>query len=605
MDLDLQQLFENADIEIENNLLAEATIANEDTHNKIMKLGAIHNSTMYDDYYTLKNGRRIRLSNHPAFNTRSSLNVEYGGSGDDYRWNISDEEIERIARLPDVEFKPNFTKLIPIGQYKGIDLSNLSDGQLKTWIYTAQEDYTDAWVEAYKRGIIDKETYEKPFLKMLKQKEDMLSNTKRMRTNPMKQELISMAESSIKRLKKLLNIKDAPIVKTFKLEETIQNLPNENSFSNKGSFSSSSDNIYEATAYHGTPHNFEDFSLKHISSGEGHQVHGWGLYFSLDKEIAREYKTRLGTIKSNKLESWQDKILYEIRINGFDSVVFDLKYAIKNTMNADDYVGKETDLKQFEKELAFAESLVNVEGTLFTVDVPENDVLMDEYATIPYQPFLVQQIIKSNIREIYGKYLKQFDYDAKKDIVEKICEYVEDDDSLSRDDKQHIEYTIDKLFGIDVISEEEPITPDELKNKWLTIINRYLVSQNNHLQFAQERNYEDEIIKTQQTINRTNYILSLIPDIMKLITDGDELIFFKEDMDKILNEETGKKFYERLSRYLQTKVSMKTSKTKSRYCLASMWLLKQGVQGIKYHGGLDGDCVVIFNPKRVKILSKE
>lgn len=304
MDFDLKQLYENAGVKIENNLLAETTIANEDIHNKIMKLGAIHDSTMYDDYYTLKNGRRIRLSTHPAFHTRSSLNVEYGGSGDDYNWNISDEEIERIASLPEVEFKPNFAKLIPIGQYKGIDLSNLSDGQLKTWIYTAKEDYTDAWVETYKRGIIDKETYEKPFLKILKQNEDMLSNAKRMRTNPMKQELISMAESSIKRLKKLLNIKDAPIVKTFKLEETIQNLPNENSLGEKiipdddpvklqnfWNWFSNSKCVDEQgrplVVYHGTNNKFDTFDKSTIGSHTGYA--GGGFYFSEIQESSLQY----------------------------------------------------------------------------------------------------------------------------------------------------------------------------------------------------------------------------------------------------------------------------------------------------------------------------
>lgn len=378
------------------------------------------------------------------------------------------------------------------------------------------------------------------------------------------------------------------------------------SVNNAGTFSFASNNIYEATAYHGTPHSFNEFSLKHISSGEGHQVHGWGLYFSLDKEIARNYRTILGTKKNNKLEDWQDKLLYEIRINGFDTVEFDLKYALKRAMESEDYPEKEADIELFKKQLAFAESLVDVNGTLFTVDVPENDVLLDEHASLSNQPSMVQQVIKESMVEIYGKYLKKFDYKIKEDIEDKICEYVDADDSLSKDDKWHIKYIIQKMFSIDVISEEEPITPEELKDKWLKTIQTFVDSKKHVLDYIKERNDDEAIEKYSKDIMRAEYFQSLIPDIMKLITNQNgDLIFFKEDMKRFVNEETGKTFYGHLAAYLEANMSMKTSQTISRYCLASMWLLKQGVQGIKYHGGLDGDCVVIFNPKRVKILSKE
>ncbi len=378
------------------------------------------------------------------------------------------------------------------------------------------------------------------------------------------------------------------------------------SVNNAGTFSSASNNIYEATAYHGTPHSFNEFSLKHISSGEGHQVHGWGLYFSLDKEIASNYRTILGTKKNNKLEDWQDKLLYEIRINGFDTVEFDLKYALKRAMESEDYPEKEADIELFKKQLAFAESLVDVNGTLFTVDVPENDVLLNENASLSNQPSMVQQVIKESIVEIYGKYLKKFDYKIKEDIEDKICEYVDADDSLSKDDKWHINYIVQKMFSIDVISEEEPITPDELKDKWLKTIQMFVDSKKHVLDYVKERNDDEAIEKYRKDIMRAEYFQSLIPDIMKLITNQNgDLIFFKEDMKRFVNEETGKTFYGHLAAYLEANMSMKTSQTISRYCLASMWLLKQGVQGIKYHGGLDGDCVVIFNPKRVKILRKE
>ena len=36
--------------------------------------------------------------------------------------------------------------------------------------------------------------------------------------------------------------------------------------------------IWFQSAYHGTPHRFDEFSLENIGTGEGHQAHGWGLF---------------------------------------------------------------------------------------------------------------------------------------------------------------------------------------------------------------------------------------------------------------------------------------------------------------------------------------
>ena len=46
-------------------------------------------------------------------------------------------------------------------------------------------------------------------------------------------------------------------------------------------------------AYHGSPHDFDSFSTDAIGTGEGAQVHGWGLYFAGDKEVSEGYRDRL------------------------------------------------------------------------------------------------------------------------------------------------------------------------------------------------------------------------------------------------------------------------------------------------------------------------
>ena len=42
---------------------------------------------------------------------------------------------------------------------------------------------------------------------------------------------------------------------------------------------------YYQSVYHGTPHRFDEFSLDSIGTGEGHQAHGWGLYFAGNKNV--------------------------------------------------------------------------------------------------------------------------------------------------------------------------------------------------------------------------------------------------------------------------------------------------------------------------------
>lgn len=52
-------------------------------------------------------------------------------------------------------------------------------------------------------------------------------------------------------------------------------------------------NVYFQTAYHGSPYSFEHFDLGSIGTGEGYRAYGWGLYFSKDRKIAQKYREML------------------------------------------------------------------------------------------------------------------------------------------------------------------------------------------------------------------------------------------------------------------------------------------------------------------------
>lgn len=103
------------------------------------------------------------------------------------------------------------------------------------------------------------------------------------------------------------------------------------------------DKFYQS-AWHGSPHQFERFDLGAIGSGEGAQVHGWGLYFAQDRKISEGYRRKLST---------QD--------------------------NA---------------------------GSLFEVDVPENDVLLDEQKDFTEQLDKVREAIKNLVRGLTDKQIE-------------------------------------------------------------------------------------------------------------------------------------------------------------------------------------------------------
>jgi hypothetical protein len=79
----------------------------------------------------------------------------------------------------------------------------------------------------------------------------------------------------------------------------INSIPNENDLDN---LRKQHNYQYYQSAWHGSPHDFDEFDLGAIGTGEGNQAHGWGLYFAKKKSVSRNYQKelakRLGTTDS-------------------------------------------------------------------------------------------------------------------------------------------------------------------------------------------------------------------------------------------------------------------------------------------------------------------
>lgn len=99
---------------------------------------------------------------------------------------------------------------------------------------------------------------------------------------------------------------------------------------------------YFQTAWHGSPRSFDRFDTNAIGTGTGRKAHGWGLYFSQEQGAAKQY---------------QDKLM--------------------------------------RREAKKAGGDPSASASLYKVDIPENDVLLDEDMPLNKQPEKVRKAIAS------------------------------------------------------------------------------------------------------------------------------------------------------------------------------------------------------------------
>ncbi len=204
---------------------------------------------------------------------------------------------------------------------------------------------------------------------------------------------------------------------------------------------------FNQAAYHGSPHRFDEFSTEYIGSGEGAQAHGWGIYTAQDKEVSDGYRKRLTNFSLTKsLDEEINDILinnkplldtYDIDIDksilnvfrGKDkiSIINQLNFKIKNwetTLKETTYPYKEyaedkiSEYNRLKKDIENNAKIdfANI-GQLYKVDIPEDDVLLDEDKTFSEQSEFVQnalmKLAKKEVNAPYGFARSLPDLDAK------------------------------------------------------------------------------------------------------------------------------------------------------------------------------------------------
>ena len=127
------------------------------------------------------------------------------------------------------------------------------------------------------------------------------------------------------------------------------------SVNNQGTFDAENSNIYYQSAYHGTPHRFERFSLDAIGTGEGAQAHGWGLYFAGEKSVSEQYRKRLSSIGSIG-----DRNIWKYRNKEYELI-------FNEDENEVEILGEISGLKDYEVEIlkAFYDASGRTEDEIF------------------------------------------------------------------------------------------------------------------------------------------------------------------------------------------------------------------------------------------------
>lgn len=190
---------------------------------------------------------------------------------------------------------------------------------------------------------------------------------------------------------------------------------------------------YYQSAWHGSPHDFDKFDLGAIGTGEGNQAHGWGLYFAKNREVAQAYKDVLG-IDSVEIISGDTKYRLNDDIEWYDNKtksIIDAENPLsmalttlseegestKAIKNLTDFINSKKDNKSDYAlaQIKRAEQAIQLLkdnhfdthqwNTMFEVDIPENEHLLNEQKNIEEQSHTVKKAISKISNEINSSVL--------------------------------------------------------------------------------------------------------------------------------------------------------------------------------------------------------
>lgn len=368
-------------------------------------------------------------------------------------------------------------------------------------------------------------------------------------------------------------------------------------------------------AWHGTPYDFERFDIGKIGDGVGDQVHGWGLYFAKDRKISEAYKEVLGadagavivdgvTYKIDEEGDWATAAGQKLIDNGplefvldtFDamggsknkeSAIKSLKERIagtKRTANTESYIAK------LEEAINIIEKAdVKYENTsrLLKVEVPENNVLLDEQKTFINQNKNVQALLKNTIESL----------DDARSM--KFWENLLDFKLRAFDNAGKVQFKIDAFNKLaDGIGKLLESNSNTFGYRTLArSLERYGYSKEEIEKLKSDgeyRNQEQEKLRSQAAALEEELERAKAED----AAAKEEVINqAKADISgTLVGMFSGNKIYDALAKAM--------GEEDYNWRGASELLNEHGIKGIAYEGMKDGRCFVVFDDKSIDIIER-
>lgn len=368
-------------------------------------------------------------------------------------------------------------------------------------------------------------------------------------------------------------------------------------------------------AWHGTPYDFERFDIGKIGDGVGDQVHGWGLYFAKDRKISEAYKEVLGadagavivdgvTYKIDEEGDWAtaagqkliDNDPLEFVLDTFDAMtgnknkeraIKSLKERIagtKRTANTKSYIAK------LEEAINIIEKAdVKYENTsrLLKVEVPENDVLLDEQKTFINQNKNVQALLKKTIESLNESQSTKFWEDLLKF---KLRAYGKANEVQS------------KIDGFNVLADKfEKFTENKPNTFGYRFFARSLGRHGYSEEEIEKLKSDGEYRKREQEKLRSQAIALEAELEQAKAEDAAEraevIKQAKADIPGTLGGMfSGNKIYDALAKAM--------GEEDYNWRGASELLNEHGIKGIAYEGMKDGRCFVVFDDKSIDIIER-
>lgn len=272
---------------------------------------------------------------------------------------------------------------------------------------------------------------------------------------------------------------------------------------------------YNQTAWHGSPHDFDEFDLGAIGSGEGAQFYGWGLYFAKNKEMAKNYKE-----------------------------------VLSNVHEAD-------------------------KSSLFKVDIPESNKMLDWNQTLNIQPKEIQEQIIDAINSLdtlqkdafINAYRSDHSYNGNRHVKEVNDIYQGLETDLNYVGKYEEKETLNKIVQRNA---------DRLAKKYG--FDDWGSADKNKLKAIIGDNLEKARIELDALTQE----------------DNQKVISYKDNINNLFSE--GNSFGLNIYKSLSTALGGDK--------LASEYLNEHGIKGITYEGIEDGRCYVVFDDKAIKVIEK-